>query len=104
MNKSHEIGGITLLAALAACGKVGPLEPKAGQAPPAKAYGQTEVPDAEALVTAFRTSAPRTQRRIDAPFRTAHRRSVRLAAGKPNRKPKDENHQSGTGQTLHRPQ
>jgi predicted small lipoprotein YifL len=65
-----------LLAAVAGCGKVGPLEPKAGQAPPVKAYGQSEVPDSQALVTASEQARPgrsdelmrRSERRVDDPF------------------------------------
>ena len=62
--------------AVAGCGKVGPLEPKAGQAPPAKIYGQAEVPDSNALMTASEQSRPgrsdelmrRSERRTDDPF------------------------------------
>ena len=48
----------------------------AGQAPPAKAYGQTEVPSSEALVLASEQARPgrsdelmrRSERRTDDPF------------------------------------
>jgi predicted small lipoprotein YifL len=71
-----KIVGLALLATLAACGKVGPLEPKAGQAPPAKAYGQTETPESEALMIASEQARPgrsdelmrRSERRTDDPF------------------------------------
>ena len=70
------IAAIVVLAGLSACGKVGPLAPKAGQAPPAKAYGQTEVPDSEKLVLASEQARPgrsdelmrRSERRTDDPF------------------------------------
>jgi predicted small lipoprotein YifL len=76
MKKWTKIIGIALIAALAACGKVGPLEPKMGQAPPAKAYGQTEVPNSEKLVIASEQARPgrsdelmrRSERRTDDPF------------------------------------
>lgn len=62
--------------AVAACGKVGDLEPKAGQAMPAKAYGQTEAPGAEELSTPSVQTRPgrsdelmrRSERRRDDPF------------------------------------
>jgi predicted small lipoprotein YifL len=71
-----KIGGFALLATLAACGKVGPLEPKAGQAPPAKAYGQTAAPESESLMVASEQARPgrsdelmrRSERRTDDPF------------------------------------
>jgi predicted small lipoprotein YifL len=71
-----KIAAILILAALTACGKVGPLEPKAGQAPPVKAYGQAEVPSSETLVTASEQARPgrsdelmrRSERRTDDPF------------------------------------
>jgi predicted small lipoprotein YifL len=76
MNKRTKIFGVALIAALAACGKVGPLEPKIGQEPPAKAYGQTEVPNSETLVIASEQARPgrsdelmrRSERRTDDPF------------------------------------
>jgi predicted small lipoprotein YifL len=71
-----KIAGVITLAALAACGKVGPLEPKPGQAPPAKAYGQAKVPGSEALMTPSEQARPgrsdelmrRSERRVDDPF------------------------------------
>ena len=76
MKIGKKIIGIASIAALAACGKVGPLEPKMGQAPPAKAYGQTEVPNSEKLVIASEQARPgrsdelmrRSERRTDDPF------------------------------------
>jgi predicted small lipoprotein YifL len=76
MNKRTKIISVALIAALAACGKVGPLEPKIGQEPPAKAYGQTEVPNSEKLVIASEQARPgrsdelmrRSERRTDDPF------------------------------------
>lgn len=76
MKTRTKIVAIAMLAALSACGKVGPLAPKAGQAPPAKAYGQTEVPDSEALLIASEQARPgrsdelmrRSERRTDDPF------------------------------------
>jgi predicted small lipoprotein YifL len=71
-----KIGAILALMTLAACGKVGPLEPKAGQAPPAKAIGQTEAPGSEALMTPSEQARPgrsdelmrRSERRVNDPF------------------------------------
>jgi hypothetical protein len=62
--------------ALAACGKVGDLEPKVGQTMPAKAIGQTEAASAEALSTPSVQARPgrsdelmrRSERRRDDPF------------------------------------
>jgi hypothetical protein len=62
--------------ALAACGKVGDLQTKAGQAMPAKAYGQTEASTAEQLSTPSVQVRPgrsdelmrRSERRRDDPF------------------------------------
>ena len=77
MNAMGKLAGSALLAiTLAACGKVGDLQPKAGQAMPAKAYGQTEVPGAEALSTPSVQTRPgrsdelmrRSERRRDDPF------------------------------------
>lgn len=66
---------LTLLP-VAGCGKVGPLEPNAGQAPPDKVYGQNEVPDSSTLMTASEQARPgrsdelmrRSERRSDDPF------------------------------------
>ena len=76
MRTRIKIVGIFSLAALTACGKVGPLVPQAGQAPPAKAYGQTEIQDSEALLIASEQARPgrsdelmrRSERRTDDPF------------------------------------
>lgn len=76
MKTRTKIVAIIMLTALSACGKVGPLAPKAGQAPPAKTYGQTEVPSSEALVLASEQARPgrsdelmrRSERRTDDPF------------------------------------
>lgn len=62
--------------AVAGCGKMGDLEPKAGQAMPAKAYGQTEAPGAEELSAPSVQTRPgrsdelmrRSERRRDDPF------------------------------------
>ena len=62
--------------ALAGCGKMGDLEPKAGQAMPDKAYGQTEAPGAEELSKPLVQTRPgrsdelmrRSERRRDDPF------------------------------------
>lgn len=73
----RKLAGTALLAlALAACGKVGNLQPKAGQAMPDKAYGQSEVPGAEELSTPSVQTRPgrsdelmrRSERRRDDPF------------------------------------
>lgn len=76
MNKMKLFGAAFLLMTLAACGKVGPLESKAGQAPPDKVFGQSEVPNSNALTTASEQSRPgrsdelmrRSERRADDPF------------------------------------
>jgi predicted small lipoprotein YifL len=65
-----------LAVALAACGKVGDLQPVAGQAMPAKAYGQNEAPGAEELSTPAVQTRPgrsdelmrRSERRREDPF------------------------------------
>lgn len=62
--------------ALAACGKVGDLEPRAGQAMPATAIGQAEPATAEELSTPSVQARPgrsdelmrRSERRRDDPF------------------------------------
>ncbi|MES2905102.1 MAG: hypothetical protein V4696_13030 [Pseudomonadota bacterium] len=61
---------------LAACGKVGDLEPRTGQSPPPKAYGQSSEQSAEALSTPSVQARPgrsdellrRSERREDDPF------------------------------------
>lgn len=61
---------------LAACGKVGDLEPRTGQGLPPKAYGQTSEQSAEALSTPSVQARPgrsdellrRSERREDDPF------------------------------------
>ena len=61
---------------LAACGKVGDLEPRTGQSLPPKAYGQTSDQSAEALSTPSVQARPgrsdellrRSERREDDPF------------------------------------
>jgi predicted small lipoprotein YifL len=76
MKQAAKIGGIAMLAFLAGCGKVGPLEPKAGQAPPAKSYGQEKVPGSEELMTPTEQARPgrsdelmkRSERRVNDPF------------------------------------
>ncbi len=77
MKAKHRLAGAALLAlAIAGCGKVGDLQPKAGQAMPEKAYGQSEVPGAEELSTPSVQTRPgrsdelmrRSERRRDDPF------------------------------------
>ena len=76
MKNWTKIVSMVLLTALTACGKVGPLEPQTGQAPPAKAYGQNQIPDSEALVIASEQARPgrsdelmrRSERRTDDSF------------------------------------
>jgi hypothetical protein len=61
---------------LAACGKVGDLEPRTGNSLPPKAYGQTTEQTAEALTTPSVQARPgrtdellkRSERREDDPF------------------------------------
>ena len=70
------VAALTLACALAACGKVGDLEPRTGQALPPKAYGQTATPTAEMLSTPSVQAQPgrsdellrRSERREDDPF------------------------------------
>lgn len=70
------LGAATLAILLAGCGKVGDLQPAAGQAMPEKAYGQSEVPGAEELSTPSVQTRPgrsdelmrRSERRRDDPF------------------------------------
>ena len=65
-----------LVALLAACGKVGDLEPRTGQGLPPKAYGQTSEQSAETLSTPSVQARPgrsdellrRSERREDDPF------------------------------------
>lgn len=76
MRIAHRLAIALILLPIAGCGKVGPLEPKVGQAPPDKVYGQTEVPDSSALMTASEQARPgrsdelmrRSERRSDDPF------------------------------------
>jgi predicted small lipoprotein YifL len=76
MNRKAMIGSIALIVTLSACGKVGPLEPSPGQAPPAKAYGQEKVPGSEELMTPSEQARPgrsdelmkRSERRVNDPF------------------------------------
>jgi predicted small lipoprotein YifL len=71
-----QFGVVVLLVTMAGCGKVGPLEPKLGQAPPDKVYGQMQVPDSTALMTSSEQARPgrsdelmrRSERRSDDPF------------------------------------
>jgi hypothetical protein len=61
---------------MAACGKVGDLEPRAGQSLPPKAYSQKSTPSAQALSTPSAQARPgrsdellrRSERREDDPF------------------------------------
>jgi hypothetical protein len=67
---------LSLALLLGACGKVGPLEPRAGSAAPAKAYGAEAVADADTLLTPAEQTRPgrsdelmrRSERRTDDPF------------------------------------
>ena len=76
MKAGHGIIALFALTALAGCGKVGPLEPKTGSSGPAKAYGQTETPGAEALMEPSVQARPgrsdelmrRSERRNEDPF------------------------------------
>jgi predicted small lipoprotein YifL len=76
MMRTAKITGILALAMLAGCGKVGPLEPKAGQTPPAKSYGQEAVPTPDDLMKPTEQSRPgrsdelmrRSERRTNDPF------------------------------------
>lgn len=77
MTPMRKIAGTVLVVlTLSACGKVGDLQPKAGQAMPDKAYGQSEVPGAEELSTPSVQTRPgrsdelmrRSERRRDDPF------------------------------------
>jgi hypothetical protein len=61
---------------LAACGKVGPLEPRLGSGAPAKAYGAEKVADGDVLMKPSVQARPgrsdelmrRSERRVDDPF------------------------------------
>jgi predicted small lipoprotein YifL len=76
MKQSAKIGGVLALALLAGCGKVGPLEPRAGQAAPAKAYGAEKVAGSEELMKPSEQARPgrsdelmrRSERRTNDPF------------------------------------
>jgi hypothetical protein len=71
-----KLTALTLALLLGACGKVGPLEPRAGAGAPAKAYGAEAVADAETLTTPSVQARPgrsdelirRSERRTDDPF------------------------------------
>ena len=70
------VGALVVALSLAACGKVGDLEPRTGQGLPPKAYGQTSEQSAEALSTPSVQARPgrsdellrRSERREDDPF------------------------------------
>jgi predicted small lipoprotein YifL len=70
------VAAALLASALAACGKVGDLEPRTGQSLPPKAYGQKATPSAESLSTPSVQARPgrsdellrRSERREDDPF------------------------------------
>jgi predicted small lipoprotein YifL len=76
MTFKPRLATLSLLMILGACGKVGPLEPKAGQAPPAKAYGQSEAPTTNDLLKPSIQARPgrsdellrRSERRASDPF------------------------------------
>lgn len=69
-------GALVVALSLAACGKVGDLEPRTGQGLPPKAYGQTSEQSAKALSTPSVQARPgrsdellrRSERREDDPF------------------------------------
>jgi predicted small lipoprotein YifL len=71
-----KFAALILALLLGACGKVGPLEPRAGAAAPAKAVGAEAVADAETLLTPSVQARPgrsdelmrRSERRTDDPF------------------------------------
>jgi predicted small lipoprotein YifL len=71
-----KLAALALVVWLGACGKVGPLEPRAGSAAPAKAYGAEAVADADTLLTPAEQTRPgrsdelmrRSERRTDDPF------------------------------------
>ena len=73
---SRIIAAVWLAGLLAACGKVGDLEPRTGQSMPPKAYGQKANPTAEVLTTPSVQARPgrsdellrRSERREDDPF------------------------------------
>lgn len=76
MNNSSKLTGLLILFTLAACGKVGDLEPRSAQSVPPKAYGQSETQTAELLTTPSPQARPgrsdellrRSERRTDDPF------------------------------------
>jgi hypothetical protein len=77
IRRSIRIGSALLLAlTTVACGKVGALEPRAGNAMPPKAYGQKAEQTAEALTTPSVQARPgrsdellrRSERRVEDPF------------------------------------
>ncbi len=76
MTRSRKLLLIGLVLCLAACGKVGDLEPSTGNAMPPKAYGQKTEQTAEVLVTPSVQARPgrtdellkRSERREDDPF------------------------------------
>lgn len=77
MTRSNRLWSVGCAAlALAGCGKVGDLQPRAGQSAVPKAYGQTEAASGEALTTADVQARPgrsdelmrRSERRRDDPF------------------------------------
>mgnify|MGYP003403280891 CR=1 FL=1 len=76
MKQKAKVGAFLAFSLLAACGKVGPLEPTPGQTPPAKAIGQAEVPGSETLMTPSVQARPgrsdelmrRSERRVNDPF------------------------------------
>lgn len=67
---------LAIAMAIAACGKVGDLEPRAGSAMPPKAYGQKTAQTADSLTTPSVQARPgrsdellkRSERRTDDPF------------------------------------
>lgn len=77
IRKSFRVAGaMTLAMIVAACGKVGDLEPRTGNAMPPKAYGQKTAQTADTLTTPSVQARPgrsdellkRSERRTDDPF------------------------------------
>lgn len=104
MKAGHGMIALLALTALAGCGKVGPLEPRTGSSGPAKALGQSEVPDAETLLKPSVQARPgrsdelmrRSEKRNEDPFdlppvSEAPEEQTQSAADSANSTPKDRN-------------
>jgi predicted small lipoprotein YifL len=76
MKQAAKMSAIAMLVVLAGCGKVGPLKPTTGQAPPARALGQEKTPTPDELMTSSEQARPgrsdelmrRSERRTNDPF------------------------------------